>query len=104
MYTKKEFNEQLKTLYTYYKEPIDQLAERSGLSRPTVTKFLEGNALRSYNQDKLIEAVLKMNEEAQAKRKSLQERGKRIIQLELALVARNNTGNMNLSHKNSGEQ
>lgn len=86
MYTKKEFEEQLETLYNYYKEPIHKLVERSGLTRPTVTKFLEGNTLRSYNQDKLIEAVIKLNEEAQEKRRSLQERGKRIIQLELELA------------------
>ncbi len=86
MYTKKEFEEQLETLYNYYKEPIHKLVERSGLTRPTVTKFLEGNTLRSYNQDKLIEAVIKMNEEAQEKRRSLQQRGKRIIQLELELA------------------
>ncbi len=85
MYTKKEFDEQLETLYNYYKEPIHKLVELSGLTRPTVSKFLEGNTLRSYNQDKLIEAVIKMNEEAQEKRRSLQERGKRIIQLELEL-------------------
>lgn len=86
MYTKKEFEEQLETLYNYYKEPIHKLVERSGLTRPTVTKFLEGNTLRSYNQDKLIEAVINLNEEAQEKRRSLQERGKRIIQLELELA------------------
>lgn len=86
MYTKKEFDEQLETLYNYYKEPVHKLVELSGLTRPTVSKFLEGNTLRSYNQDKLIEAVIKMNEEAQEKRRSLQERGKRIIQLELELA------------------
>jgi hypothetical protein len=86
MYTKKEFEEQLETLYNYYKEPIHKLVERSGLTRPTVTKFLEGKTLRSYNQDTLIEAVIKMNEEAQIKRRSLQERGRRVIQLELGLV------------------
>ncbi|WP_025663330.1 hypothetical protein [Aquimarina megaterium] len=86
MYTKKEFEEQLETLYNYYAAPIHKLVERSGLTRPTVTKFLEGKTLRSYNQDTLIEAVIKMNEEAQVKRRSLQERGKRVIQLELGLV------------------
>lgn len=86
MYTKKEFEQQLKTLYSYYKEPVHQLVERSGLTRPTIYKFLEGRTLRSYNQDTLIEVVIKMNEEAQVKRKSLQERGRRVIQLELELA------------------
>lgn len=92
MYTKKEFKEQLETLYGYYKEPIHELATRSNLTRPTVTKFLEGHRLRSYNQDKLIDVVIGMNEEAQAKRKSMQDRGKRVIQLELELVEGENTG------------
>ncbi len=85
MYTKKEFEQQLKTLYDYYNEPIHKLIKRTGLTRPTVMRFLKGKILRSYNQDKLIEAVIKMNEEAQEKRRSLQERGKRIQQLELEL-------------------
>jgi len=92
MYTKKEFNDQLKTLYKYYKEPIKDLAVRSGLTRPTVVKFLEGNRLRSYNQDTLIEAVILLNEEALEKRKALQQRGKRVRQLELELSAREARG------------
>ena len=92
MYTKKEFEQQLETLYNYYVAPIHELVKRSGLTRPTVTKFLEGHTLRSYNQDKLIEAVIKMNEEAQEKRRSLQQRGKRIIQFELELVEEDKIG------------
>ena len=88
MYTKKEFDQQLKTLYRYYKEPIHQLVERSGLTRPTVNKFLKGVALRGYNQDKLIEAVIRMNEEALKKRNTLRERGAHVVQLEFQLDQR----------------
>lgn len=93
MYTKKEFKTQLEMLYYYYKEPVKELIDRSGFTHPTVRKFLKGNALRTYNQDVLIEVVIKMNEEAVEKRRSLQQRGKRVIQLELELTEREHMKN-----------
>lgn len=98
MYTKKEFEEQLNTFYSYYKEAIHELTKRSGFTRPTVTKFMEGNTLRSVNQDILIELVIKMNEEAQEKRRSLQQRGRCIMQLELELTENERIGNRKLGH------
>lgn len=88
MYTKREFDRQLETLCKYYEAPIHRLMERTGLTRPTVQKFLNGYQLRAYNQDKLIETVIQMNEEALKKRESLQKRGQEVVQLDFQLNQR----------------
>ncbi len=88
MYVKSEFTEQLKMLDKYNDAPTQLLMERTGFSRPTVQKFLDGHQLRSYNQDKLIEAVIKINEEALEKRKSLEIRRKEVARLEFQLNRR----------------
>ncbi|WP_298546220.1 hypothetical protein [uncultured Aquimarina sp.] len=88
MYTKRKFQKQIDLLYHYYKEPLKLLIEHSGLARPTVWRFLKGKNLRTYNQDKLIECVITLNEEAVAKRKALKDRGDKILQLELDLLKR----------------
>ncbi|QKX04188.1 hypothetical protein HN014_04445 [Aquimarina sp. TRL1] len=86
MYTKKDFKAQVDLLYHYYREPIKLLMDQSGLAKPTVWRFLKGEKLRTYNQDKLIECVICLNEKAIAKRKSLRDRGNKVIQLELDLL------------------
>ncbi|WP_281989757.1 hypothetical protein [Aquimarina aggregata] len=93
MYTKEEFKEQTDLFYSYYKEPIKLLMDRSGLAKPTVWKFLNGKSLRTYNQDKLIECVVALNEMAVAKRQALRDRGKKVIQLELQLGEGNSLEN-----------
>lgn len=92
MYTKRKFNQQVKILHNYYREPVKELVARSGLTKPTVISFLKGNRLRSYNEDKLIEAIIELNEKAQEKRKSLLVRGDQIVQLELALDKEQQSG------------
>ncbi len=86
MYTEKEFRTQLRMLYYYYQDPSEQLIKRSGLSHPTVRKFLRRQRLRPYNLDILIGEVIKMNEEALARRRSLLERGKQVVRLESELI------------------
>ena len=88
MYTKREFDKQLETLYKYYEAPIHRLMERTGFTRPTVQKFLDGKLLRIHNQDQLIETVIQMNEEALKKRELLQQRGREVVQLEFQLNQR----------------
>lgn len=89
MYSRKDFKKQIQMLYIYYKEPARELIKRSKLTKPTVYKFLKGGVLRSYNQDTLMEQVITMNEEAIAKRKALQERAQKVVQLELELEGAN---------------
>ena len=79
MYSEEQFKKQIKLLHDFYRNPVKQLAEISGLSRPTVERYLAGVPLRMYNQDILYKSVLKMKEEAIAYQKTLTKRGDKIF-------------------------
>ena len=85
MYTHKHLQLLLKRLWDLHVDPIKELGSRSGLTRPTVCKFLNGQELRPVNQSRLIEISLDIIEEGQAKRKALIQRSRQIIQFELEL-------------------
>ncbi len=85
MHTEKHLGVLLKRLKDLHADPIKELGKRSGFTRPTICKYLSGDNLRPANQAKLIEITLDIIEEGQEKRKSLIQRSRRIIQLELEL-------------------
>ena len=86
MYTKKEFEEQVRLFRSYYNTPIQTLIDHSKLTRPTVMKFFKQDpSLRSYKRDALIDLVIHLNGQAQEKRKELQVKGARMLQIELDL-------------------
>ncbi len=83
LYSEDTFKILIERLNDLQPEPIKALEQQSGLTRPTITKFLSGALLRKGNQMQLLECTLKLIEEGQKKRKELIQRGRRIIQTEL---------------------
>lgn len=58
---------------------VMEIAKKTGISRPTIYRFLKGNKIRSQHQQRIYVAALKIIERDKIKTEKIKERRSRIL-------------------------
>lgn len=70
MYQTEEITTITRKMIRLFDSPISLISEKSGLSRPTVSKFFNRKAIRPSNEELLYDVCLECIEEKENKRRS----------------------------------
>lgn len=78
MYSKEEAQRLEIKLNKLFDDPIEQVSQKSGKSRPTVSKFLKGAKVRPSSAEQIYDACIELIEEKENKRQTNVKRTKRL--------------------------
>ncbi|WP_346881267.1 hypothetical protein [uncultured Algibacter sp.] len=71
MYELKEIKEITKKMILLFDSPITMLSEKTGLSRPTVSKFFNGKTVKPSSTELLYELCFDLIEQKESKRRKI---------------------------------
>ena len=78
MYPPEEIRQITQKMHKLFDDPIEQVAQKSGKSRPTVSKFFNLKPIRPSSAELIYDACLELVEEKESKRLSRLKKGKQL--------------------------